>query len=347
MTAPLFSKARAGCGDLTSIDKMELYQYARPETAKNKKILYVHGFAGSGENGTVRTMRLLLPGAEILAPDLPVDPGEALNLLEKLSSEKKPDIIIGTSMGAMYTEMLHGFDRILVNPAFHLAETILKNNGLGKQDFHSPRADGQTSFMVTKALLERYREVSEGCFKTCDTEHVWGLFGRHDDQVDCFDEFALHYPRAIRFEGGHYLDDHTFLRSVLPVIQEIDDAQEGVEKRTVAVDSGTLAEDNGSIQAFEKLAEWYDMYVLVNLDPNHPEIFAEKTGWAALHLGVLAWNKIICMNHKDLLMTDYLVDRDPSSHGGDGFMGTAVRLGGETFKTWEDVLTYFERLGGQ
>jgi 5'(3')-deoxyribonucleotidase len=108
-----------------------------------------------------------------------------------------------------------------------------------------------------------------------------------------------------------------------------------------------LAEDNGSLQAIQKLSEWYIIYVLITGDPNHPETFAEKAEWADLHLGVLCWNKVICMNHKDLLMTDYLVDRDPDSHGGDGFMGTAVRLGDDTFKNWEDIVTYFERLGGQ
>ena len=98
-----------------------------------KKILYVHGFASGGQNGTVKTMGVLLPKTEIIAPDLPVEPEEAMTLLRSICDSEKPDLIIGTSMGGMYTEQLRGFDRILVNPAFHLADTLLKNNGLGRQ----------------------------------------------------------------------------------------------------------------------------------------------------------------------------------------------------------------------
>ena len=38
--------------------------------------------------------------------------------------------------------MLYGTFRILVNPAFQLADTILKNNGLGKRDRPAPFAEG-------------------------------------------------------------------------------------------------------------------------------------------------------------------------------------------------------------
>ena len=63
---------------------MELFEYARPDLMSGKKILYVHGFASGGQNGTVRTMRLLLPEAEIIAPDLPVRPQEALAMLKDI-----------------------------------------------------------------------------------------------------------------------------------------------------------------------------------------------------------------------------------------------------------------------
>ena len=96
---------------------MELYEYARPHLMAGKKILFVHGFASSGQTGSVATLRLLLPGATVLAPDLPVEPSEAMELLRGLVASEHPDLIIGTSMGAMYSEMLYGTDRILVNPA--------------------------------------------------------------------------------------------------------------------------------------------------------------------------------------------------------------------------------------
>ena len=38
---------------------MELYEYARPGLMAGKKVLYVHGFASSGQTGSVKTLRLL------------------------------------------------------------------------------------------------------------------------------------------------------------------------------------------------------------------------------------------------------------------------------------------------
>ena len=56
----------------------------------------------SGASGTVESLRHMLPELEVCAPDIPVDPAEALPYLRQYVEEQKPDIIVGTSMGAMY-----------------------------------------------------------------------------------------------------------------------------------------------------------------------------------------------------------------------------------------------------
>ena len=329
---------------------MELYEYARPALFAGKKILYVHGFASSGSSGTVGRMRLLLPQATVIAPDLPVDPHEAIRLLKDVCTRENPDLIVGTSMGGMYTEQLTGFDRICVNPAMHLADTILKNNGLGKQDFHAARKDGQTSFMVTKALVEEYRTVSDARFSVVEPERVFGMFGTKDTLVNCFDEFAAHYPQSLHFDGEHQLNDHTFLWALLPVMQWIDDRQEGRSKRTLLVELDDVLRDTRNdlpigeaFKVFHKLSEWYDTYIVCREDPNKPELWGENVRWAETHLGVPAWNRVIVGNHPDLLMGDYLLSRK----GCDGFMGTVLTFGEDPLRTWADVLTFFGRLGGQ
>lgn len=331
---------------------MELYEYARPEVMAGKKILYLHGFASSGQNGTVKTLRTLLPQTEIIAPDIPVEPAEAMEMLRGLCASEKPDLIIGTSMGAMYGEQLDGFWRILVNPAFQLADTILKNNGLGRQDFHNPRQDGQTSFLVNKGLLESFRKCSSHCFEHNeeDAEKVYGLFGIHDNLVHTFDLFNEHYPNAIRFDGEHYMNDSIVLHSVMPVIQWIDDKQEGRAKKTVMIAiEDTLDTDPVpvSVKAFRNLCESYDCYVLASAEYNKPEKWADAVKWAEDHLGVHAWDKVIMANRKDLIFGDYLIDRHVDRHNVSDFMGTVIEFGSDTFKNWEDVLTFFGRLGGQ
>ena len=331
---------------------MELYEYARPDLMSGKKILYVHGFASSGQTGTVKTMKLLLPNTEIIAPDLPVEPVAALELLKEMCKNEEPDLIIGTSMGGMFAEMLQGYYRILVNPAFRLADTILKNNGLGKQEYHSPRKDGSTSFMVTKSLLEQFRDVTRLCFQSQDRNHVFGLFGTHDTMTNCFDEFSLYYKNAIHFEGEHYLNDSTFLHSVLPVIEWIDDIQEHRQKRVLGVSlEGAIYDDrngepfNGVVKSIAKLAQMYDLYILIGLSPNSPEKVAGKVEWAYNHIGVYVWNKIIISAHPELFMGDYIISgEEPVS---ENFMGTVIKYGSEQFRSWDDVLIFFFCFGGQ
>ncbi len=48
-------------------------------------------------------------------------------------------------------------------------------------------------------------------------------------------------------------------------------------------------------------------------------------------------------NHFSLLMGDYLLTRTDC----DDFMGTVLRFGEDPFRTWADVQTFFDRLGGQ
>ena len=330
---------------------MELYEYARPGLMAGKTILYVHGFASSGQTGSVHTLRLLLPDAAVIAPDLPVEPEEAMTLLRSVVASEKPDLVIGTSMGGMYSEMLYGIDRIIVNPAFQLADTLLKNNGLGRREFHNKRSDGETSFLVTKTLLEHFREVSSRCFSRAveDSDRVFGLFGTRDNLVHTFDLFREHYPQAIHFDGEHHLNDSVIVHSLLPVIQRIDDRQNGVSRPIlfISLSDRLVNHSSGMRGAVETLCQKYEVHIVASVDYNCPGKCEEVFRWCEDNLGVPVWNRVEICNHKNLILADYLIDAEPETAGGQDFMGTLVHFGSDAFKTWEDVLIFFSRLGGQ
>ena len=71
-------------------------QEKRPDLMVGKKILYVHGFGSSGATGSAKGLRILLPKATVIAPDLPVRPTEAMELLHRVCEAEKPDMIIGS-----------------------------------------------------------------------------------------------------------------------------------------------------------------------------------------------------------------------------------------------------------
>ena len=331
------------------------YAIQFPEIMKGKKILYVHGFSSSGQSGTVVKIREMLPGATVVAPDLPLHPAEAMDLLHHTCETENPDLIIGTSMGGMYAEMLYGYDRILVNPAFQMGDTMLKHGMLGKNTFLNPRQDGVQEFIVTKALVEEYKEITAKCFAGVTEEEnrdrVFGLFGDEDPVVHTRDLFSQHYRNAISFHGEHRMNDKILLHSVLPVVQWIDDRQEQRERPIIYVSIDTLRDARGNqmssaMKAFRYLFEHYAMYIVAPSPAYNPEYIAEVMRWAEDVVNVPAWQHLVFTNRKDLIYGDYLID--PSEeYGAADFMGTLIKFGSDTFKTWEEIIEFFSRLGGQ
>lgn len=331
------------------------YAIQFPEIMKGKKILYVHGFSSSGQSGTVVKIREMLPGATVVAPDLPLHPAEAMDLLHHTCETENPDLIIGTSMGGMYAEMLYGYDRILVNPAFQMGDTMLKHGMLGKNTFLNPRQDGVQEFIVTKALVEEYKEITAKCFAGVTEEEsrdrVYGLFGDEDPVVHTRDLFSQHYRNAISFHGEHRMNDKILLHSVLPVVQWIDDRQEHRERPIIYVSIDTLRDARGNqmssaMKAFRYLFEHYAMYIVAPSPAYNPEYIAEVMRWAEDVVNVPAWQHLVFTNRKDLIYGDYLID--PSEeYGAADFMGTLIKFESDTFKTWEEIIEFFSRLGGQ
>lgn len=322
-----------------------------PELMAGKKIMYVHGFASSAQSGTVALLRRLMPQAEVVAEDLPLCPADAIALLHRLCDELRPDLIIGSSAGGMYAEMLYGYDRILVNPAFQMGDTMLKRNMLGKMTYQNPRKDGVQDFMVTKTLVKEYADMTTHCFSgvTEDERHrVYGMFGDEDPIVHTFDLFREHYPQAIRFHGEHRLIDKVAIHYLVPVIRWIDDRQSGRERPIVYISYDALVDQyckpRPSLhKAYELLLENYAVYIVCPAPTNDHAFVGKAQEWIEDYLNAPAYDRVVFINQPQLLYGDYMVSA--SEH--DGFMGTALLLGSADFKTWDDVITFFERLGGQ
>lgn len=330
----------------TVMDNQYVKQF--PELMENKTVLYVHGFGSSGQSGTVQRLRMVMPHAKVIAPDLPVHPTEAQALLKEICEKEKPDLILGTSMGGMYTEQLYGFDRICMNPALCIADTMQAHGMTGTQTFQNPRQDGVQQFYVDKAMVKEYRQVSEQRFLGINDEErsrVYGLFGDRDDLVDTFDMFREHYPLATHFHGEHRMDDRSFMHAVVPVIRWIDDQQEKRQRPIIYIGVETLKDAydkpaSSSQKAVRLLIEHYQVFfVAEDEDPTE----SRWGQWLEEYINVPAWRHTIYTPRRDLLYGDYLIS---SKKEGDT-MATLLEFGSDTFKTWEDIIEYFSRLGGQ
>jgi hypothetical protein len=87
-----------------------------------------------------------------------------------------------------------------------------------------------------------------------------------------------------------------------------------------------------------ELIEHYQVYFVAP-----PKDFTAVEAWLEEYVNVPAWQHTVYTCRRDLLYGDYIVSREKD---GDT-MATPLEFGSDTFKTWDDIIEYFSRLGGQ
>ena len=144
------------------------------------------------------------------------------------------------------------------------------------------------------------------------------------------------------------MNDKSFLHGIVPIIRWISDRQEGKERNIVYIDKQALMDDYGKpmsslYKAYDFLIERYNVYLVVPAPTNDHASLDSLAQWIEQYLSTPAHDHVIYTNQKQLLYGDYFIDPHPCNE----FMGTTIQLGSDEFKTWEEIITYFDRLGGQ
>ena len=163
------------------------------------KILFVHGLASSGAYKLAEMLRICLK-ADVVAPDVPIDPDEAQELLRELCASEQPDLVVGLSWGGFLTLQLQGIRRAVINPDLHVSRFM--RTMMGEVEYLSPRADGAKTFTITDALCDRYEALEAN---ELGQEPLLGLFADNDEIVHCFDEFAARFPGCAKQYPGKHL----------------------------------------------------------------------------------------------------------------------------------------------
>ena len=135
---------------------------------------------------------------------------------------------------------------------------------------------------------------------------------------------------------------------IIPIVRWIDDRQTGRNRPTVLIHWDTLADAYGQPKsslhkAYEQLLEHYNVHFVVPAPTCHPDQLASQQAWIERVFSAPAWNRVIFANNLQLLYGDYLI----SSSKTPDFIGTSLRFGSDELKTWEDIIVFFDRLGGQ
>lgn len=173
-----------------------------------KKILFLHGFFASGQCQPALTLREAFKGrAEVISPDLPTHPKEALALIREVIDRERPDVLVGNSCGSFYAQMVApilGIPALLGNPHFRMTEFL--STRIGKHDYKSKRMDGIQEFTIDEPLIAEFADMEVQQFDSCSPyykDKVWGIFGERDTLARFEPLFLEYYNQSFHFPGAH------------------------------------------------------------------------------------------------------------------------------------------------
>jgi 5'-nucleotidase len=96
---------------------------------------------------------------------------------------------------------------------------------------------------------------------------------------------------------------------------------------------------SGAIEAFHKLSEVYDTYILSTSPWENDTAASDKVRWVKKYLGDVAHKRLILSHHKNLNKGDIIID-DRTKNGVDSFDGVHIHYGTEAFPDWISVCDF-------
>lgn len=122
-----------------------------------KKILYIHGFASTGQTSKVDQLKAMT-GVEVIAPNLSHDPVKDITILEDIVRTQNITMVVGSSLGGFYALYLaQRFDLglVLINPSLKPYETL--KDKLGEVSIFGSNA----SFSWTAEKLDQLKDLDK------------------------------------------------------------------------------------------------------------------------------------------------------------------------------------------
>lgn len=173
-----------------------------------KKAIFLHGFYASGSCPMAFALKDALKGeVEVLTPDLPFHPKEALAFVRELCRQERPDMLIGNSNGAFLAQMLASelqIPALLGNPHLNMSEFV--KTRIGRNRYKSPRMDGKQEFIIEPSLVGEFAKLEAHQWDIWDSSMrnlCVGLFAEKDTLAHFESEIRVHYDGIFHFPGNH------------------------------------------------------------------------------------------------------------------------------------------------
>ena len=193
---------------------------------KTTKILFLHGFFASGSCIPAQALKQAFKGkVEVLTPDLPLHPREALVFITEICEHEQPIVLVGNSNGSFLGQIVASRLRIpalLGNPHFEMTRFLSER--IGTHEYKSPRTDGRQHFVIDQPLIDEFADIQAHQWDDCQpemTDRIWGLFGVNDYLAHFEPLFLQHYTHAYHFPGAHTPTAKEVREYYVPLIEKL------------------------------------------------------------------------------------------------------------------------------
>ena len=190
------------------------------------KILFLHGFFASGSCKPAQALKQTFAGkAEVLTPDLPLHPREALAFITELCEREHPKVLVGNSNGSFLGQIVASrlkIPALLGNPHFEMTHFLSER--IGSHEYKSPRTDGRQHFVIDQPLIDEFAEVQKhqwDDYRPETNSRIWGLFGENDHLAHFEPLFLQHYTHAYHFPGAHTPTAEEVQEYYVPLLEEL------------------------------------------------------------------------------------------------------------------------------
>jgi hypothetical protein len=156
--------------------------------------LYIHGFANSGNATKGRILKEFFLGKEeVISPDIPLEPFEAINFLEHLVNKSKEKVTLwGSSLGGFYALCLaskYDIKTILINPA------ITPHLGLSSSIGQVQKHNSYEYFEWKEEYIHQLKKLSDEIFTEKIKQNNIILMLAKDDTL-------LDYKKTLEYMEG-------------------------------------------------------------------------------------------------------------------------------------------------
>lgn len=184
------------------------------------KILYID----EPNSNVAEILKRELTEHQIVDYSIPADPDEAVDQITNLLATNNFQMIVGSSLGAFYTNLFANAFRILINPTFKPSNTE----------------------KLSPELMEKFKPLEHRQFN--DVRHAelwgtWGVFSANDEHFHHDNIFKECYLQLRYIPCKHILTEEETIKYIIPLINEIISNEESIRREIQLMEMTDLISD--------------------------------------------------------------------------------------------------------